>query len=148
MKHRKIFTNQLSLVRRRRLLQQKQVATLLGHKKAETLSRYERGTKMPSLKTALKLAIIYKIPIRAMLDGYYEACRAEILRHENELGKTKTRSAARVTRSQGYCSFEERLKTKQINGLDLKRAHKHTIELVRLRGERLNHRSTTQLSER
>ena len=139
MNNKKKFANQLLPVRQRLHLQQKQVAKLLGHKKAESLSRYENGTKIPSLKTALKLAIIYDIPLRVMLDGYYEACRAEIARQEQTLGR---RSVSSDARSRGYCSFEERLKTELVKGSDLRQAHKHTLDLMRLRGENLSHLPT------
>ena len=140
MNNKRIFSNQLVSVRRRLLLQQKQVAKLLGHKKAESLSRYESGTKIPSLKTALKLAIIYDVPLSVMLDGYFEACRAEILRQEKTLGG---RSASCDARLQGYCSFEERLKTEPVEGSNLQQAHKHTLDLMRLRGENLSHLPTS-----
>lgn len=126
-------------------MQQKQVAKLLGHRKAEALSRYESGTKMPSLRTALKLAIIYDIPIRTMLDGYYEACRAEILQQEKTLGKGTMR-ARDSSGSSGYCSFEEQLKTDSANEIDLQRAHKHTVDMVRLRGEKIDRGFSTARS--
>ena len=42
---------------------QKDVATLLGHKTATHVSDYERGVRLPSLETALKLETILCIPI-------------------------------------------------------------------------------------
>src|SRR5690349_18861952 len=83
LKPKRQVQNRLALFRRRKLLKPKQVARLLGHKSTEQLSRYENGFKVPNLRTALKLASIYEVPIREMLDEYYAACLEEI-RRENE----------------------------------------------------------------
>ena len=84
--------NRLFLVRNKNSLGQKQVAILLGHKTTDQISRYERGTKLPSLKTAFKLGIIYRLPIQILLDGYYEACLKEIKKREKSLNNQENKS--------------------------------------------------------
>src|SRR5690349_17527313 len=55
--------NRLWIARKRIGLGQKSVARLLGHKCTSPISNYENGRLVPSLRTALKLAIIYQTPL-------------------------------------------------------------------------------------
>jgi transcriptional regulator with XRE-family HTH domain len=137
MKRKQRFANQLGVTRRKNLLQQKQVAKLLGHKSIEHISRYERGTKLPSLKTALKLAIIYKIPIRKMLDEYFEWCRKEIANQELLLRRVND-SVASGDIEDRYCWIEENLKSKGVTRRDIDDARNHSIALARLLAEKLD----------
>jgi transcriptional regulator with XRE-family HTH domain len=60
-KHR--IPNQLVLLRKRMNLSQKRVARIIGLRDATLLSRYEGGREAPPLKTALKLAALYDVPL-------------------------------------------------------------------------------------
>jgi transcriptional regulator with XRE-family HTH domain len=62
-----IKPNRLWLARKRSGYEHKQVASLLDYKTIQQVSLYETGLRMPSLKTALKFAIIYRLPIRTLL---------------------------------------------------------------------------------
>lgn len=88
------ITNCLWIVRKKSGLPQKQVAFLLGHKNTTQLSRYERGARIPSLETALKLESAYNTPVRVLFSGLYDQFHADVqgrqkilcerLRPENE----------------------------------------------------------------
>jgi transcriptional regulator with XRE-family HTH domain len=64
--------------RHRAGLERKQVAFLLSKKSTDELSRYERGIYPPNLKTALRLEIIYQMPVRLLFRELFEQLRTEI----------------------------------------------------------------------
>ena len=67
-----ITTRFLWQARQRSGLTQKTIAHLLGRKFTDEISRYENGQRIPTLQTALKLEIIYRVPIRLL---FYEKYR-------------------------------------------------------------------------
>jgi len=81
-------------------LSQRQAAVLLGHKTAATLSQLEAGRYLPSLKTALRLAAIYRIPVEFLFALLYTELRNEIRALESPAGqgtlplKAATRASA------------------------------------------------------
>jgi len=133
------YKNQLSLARRRRAIEQKQVSALLGHKGVDQLSRYERGVKLPSLKAALKLGLIYKIPIRVMLDGYLDACREEIRREAEKLNPPSGSRLPDPAKEMEFCTIEEKLNSGNAVEIDLAKASSHAARLIRRRAEQLDH---------
>ena len=74
--------NRLVLYRRRMQFTQKQVARLLGHADTSMLSRYERGRSLPPLAMALRLEIIYRVPVAFLYGGMYEQLRDEVRAEE------------------------------------------------------------------
>ena len=113
----------------------KQVAKLLGDKTTDNVSRYERGMT-PSLKNALKLGIIYNIPIQVLLDGYYESCLREIKREATQGIDADWHDGE----EHDFCTLEEKLESnRHPDGLVLDAARSHTAKLIRLRGERMDH---------
>lgn len=64
---------------------QKHVAALLGHKDGVMLSRYEKGSSIPPLRTALQLEIIYRVPVAFLYGGLYDGMRDEIRSKEERL---------------------------------------------------------------
>ncbi len=131
--------NHLFIVRKKNGLGQKQIAALLGHKTIDQISRYERGARLPSLKTALKLQIIYHLPINALFQGYYNKCFDEI---ENQ-AKTSSDNANFVldsTAKTEICTYLELLKSPQISPPAMEKVGKHILELMNTRTERLGHR--------
>lgn len=142
LKTKRQFKNRLALARRRKSMEQKQVAILLGHKNTEQISRYENGVKVPNLKAALKLATIYKIPIRWLLDEYYQACLKEIRRQEKAVGTANNFLDGGIeakSQDADFCSFETRLRSANVEPIDLDKASRHSTDLIRLRAERLDH---------
>jgi transcriptional regulator with XRE-family HTH domain len=77
--------NTLVLYRRRMGLTQRQVARLVGHRDASMLSHYEHGRVLPPLAVALKLEIVYRVPIAFLFPGMYEELRREIRQKEESL---------------------------------------------------------------
>jgi transcriptional regulator with XRE-family HTH domain len=134
-----MYKNKLSLARRRRAIEQKQVAVLLGHKGIDQLSRYERGVKLPSLKAALKLGLIYKIPIRVLLDGYLDACREDIRREEEKLNKPARERLIDPADEAEFCTIEEKLSSSNVGESELAKANSHVAHLIRRRAEQLDH---------
>ncbi|MGH8633274.1 MAG: helix-turn-helix transcriptional regulator, partial [Burkholderiales bacterium] len=62
----RVVTNRLWRYRKIRELSQKDIARLLGHKNTAHVSRWENGTKTPTLENALLLAHILKAPVEAL----------------------------------------------------------------------------------
>ncbi len=77
--------NDLVRYRQRFRLSQRQVATLLGHKDAAQLSKFETGSSLPSLLTALRLAIIYRAPVDFLFADIYRSERELIRQRESSL---------------------------------------------------------------
>lgn len=79
--------NYLWIYRKRMGLAQKQAAFLLGHKNTAQLSRYEKGRRIPSLVTALKLEIIYATPVRALFPKLCNELKEDIQKRQEILYK-------------------------------------------------------------
>ena len=75
----KIITrNKLWITRKRVGLSQKQLASLLDHKTADQVSRYERGSRIPTLLIALQLEIALRTPLKLLFPDLYEQLREEV----------------------------------------------------------------------
>jgi len=68
---------------------QKVVAKLLGHKSTTHISDYERGKRLPSLKTALKLEIILCTPIAFLYHETYTQLKQDINHRREQLTKAE-----------------------------------------------------------
>lgn len=82
----KRIKNSLWAARRKMGFSQKRVARALGLKKASVLSRYECGTRVPSLVNALKLEIVYRTPVAFLFADLYVELREKIRQREESLG--------------------------------------------------------------
>lgn len=140
------YKNHLALIRKKKAIAQKQIATLLGHKTNDQISRYELGAKLPTLKTALKLGIIYNLPLQTLFYGYYEICQKEIDgRKNNSNGKaidsTDTFNAGGgAAEDIEFCTIAEKLKPFNVSNPALDEARSHISKLVSARADRMNHR--------
>jgi transcriptional regulator with XRE-family HTH domain len=126
--------NNLRQARHRAGLERKQVAFLLSKKSTDELSRYERGIYPPNLKTALRLEIIYKMPVRLLFQELFEQLRAEI-------GDMRAKQSsllpdnywfpksAEQLKQEEFCFYAELLKNHLPNGLELETITKHIIAL-------------------
>jgi DNA-binding XRE family transcriptional regulator len=72
------YLNGLWLARKKVGLGQKNVARLLGHKTITAVSEYETGRLLPSLKTARKLAAIYRTPVCNLYAPLYGQIEQEV----------------------------------------------------------------------
>lgn len=71
--------------RKRMKLTQFQVARLLGWKSTKGLCQIESGKGLPTLMTAFKLGIIYRVPIEFMFSSIYQELREHIRAKEASL---------------------------------------------------------------
>lgn len=135
--------NNLFLMRKKIGLEQKQVALILGHKTTNQISRYERGAKLPNLKTALKLGIIYRLPVHILLSGFYADCLKEIAKQKEiwSYDSSKLLEPALFGEME-YCTFAEKLKPFHVSKSDLDKVGSHIAKLVRERGEKSDHFTT------
>ena len=65
--------------------EQKQVAAILGHGSTSMLSRYESGRSWPPLLTALRLEILYRIPVAFLYSKIYRQLKDEVRNDEDQL---------------------------------------------------------------
>ncbi len=121
------INNRLWLARKQSGLGQKQVAQLLSHKKPNQISRYECGSRLPSLKTALKLEIIYHIPVSMLFPEHFQRYQDEIKkRGQTELSiSNKDESYFR-----DFCCFAESLEKKNPPSDEIEKTKKHVIKLM------------------
>lgn len=129
--------NHLFFVRKKSSLGQKQIAALLGHKTIDQISRYERGVRMPSLKTALKLQIIYHLPINILFQGYFNKCLEEI---EVKAETSGDNFVLASTEEAEICTYSELLKPLQVSKPDMDKVGKHILRLINTRTEKMGHR--------
>ena len=126
--------NQLWLARKRRELAQKQVAYLLGHKSADVISRYEKGLKTPSLKTALMLEAAFGIPVRILFKEFFDALNDEVqqrIKGSLSLSAAYSDLFSASDSTSGLCSYEELLKGQPISPSDLITVRRHATALVK-----------------
>ena len=93
--------------RRLRVLERKQVSSLLGYRGTQVLAAYERGERIPGLENAIKLALIYDSSLEAIFPGPYRIARQEIAK--SALKRPATNNASASLRSVHSCSYEELL---------------------------------------
>jgi transcriptional regulator with XRE-family HTH domain len=75
----------LARYRKRMKLTQVQVSRLLGWKNTKGLGLIEAGYSLPTLMTALKLSIIYRVPVEFLFKDSYEKLRRHIRTKEEAL---------------------------------------------------------------
>jgi DNA-binding XRE family transcriptional regulator len=78
MKGQNRLHNDLVRYRERMGFTPNQVAAILGHRKTALVSKLEQGRQTPTLLTALKLAILYRIPVDFLYQKLYRKLREEI----------------------------------------------------------------------
>lgn len=69
--HQHQHKNDLAHARRRLGLSRKTVATLI-QRSVDAVERYEKGMALPSLEMALKLEIIYRMPVAFLFGQLYK----------------------------------------------------------------------------
>ena len=79
-----MVANRLWIHRKKLGYSQKFVASLLGHESASHVSDYERGRRIPSFETALKLEIILCVPAGFLYPTFYSALKREIAQVRGE----------------------------------------------------------------
>lgn len=78
--------NSLWSARRRMGFSQERVARALGLRKTSVVSRYENGKRYPSLVNALKLEIVYRMPVAFLFRDLYSELKDEVRGREEHIG--------------------------------------------------------------
>lgn len=117
-------TNRLRLARKRLGLEQKQIARLLGYKDIHQVSRYENGSRTPSLKPILKFSILYKLPIRVLFFKCYQECLEELNRKAKTLGYQSILNFD-LTEPVDFCSYLEIMHSGFFNDIDKEKIRRH-----------------------
>jgi transcriptional regulator with XRE-family HTH domain len=81
----KVIPNLLRKYRRIRGLSQKQVARILGLKSASRVSRWEKGSCIPSYVNVIRLSIVYRTMADALFRDLSRTLREEIYRREEQI---------------------------------------------------------------
>ncbi len=81
--------NDLLVYRERMGLTQQHVAKLLGLRNTTLLSKLEQGHRLPTLHVALKLAVVYRVPVDFLYSRLYGALRDVIRRREASQAATR-----------------------------------------------------------
>lgn len=63
-------------------MSRKRVARLLGHKNLQQLPRWEDGTRLPSLRDALALSCLFKLPVEILFRELRREVAQEIAERE------------------------------------------------------------------
>lgn len=125
--------NRLWQIRKRRGLEQKNVAYLLNHHTADQVSRYELGTRMPTLETALLLEMIYGAPLRLLYKDLYERLQGELRERLKRVPQLQERLADFLEEDavREYCAYRDLLQTGQPTQADLLKIRRHVTELAK-----------------
>lgn len=84
--------NHIFKMRRNRGLAQKHVALLLGHHYTQMVSKYERGTSLPPLETALLLEITLGAKLSELYVDLYQELQLLVLKRSEMLYEDARRS--------------------------------------------------------
>src|SRR5581483_5682094 len=127
------FPNQLWRARKRRGLEQKQVAYLI-EKTTVAVSRYEHGIHLPDLQTLLALEIIYGTPLRLLFPELYEQIHARIA--ERIKGRKSLRLKCRDLiedndQEHEYCGYEETFKLPHPSPAERNKVRSHVTHLAK-----------------
>ncbi|HJQ31038.1 MAG TPA: helix-turn-helix transcriptional regulator [Pyrinomonadaceae bacterium] len=125
--------NRLWETRKRRGLEQKQVAYLLNHHTPDQVSRYELGTRLPTLAIALMLEMIYGAPLRILYQNLYERLQGELRDRLKHLPQSSEKPEELLSKDgvREYCSYHDLIKSGQPSQADLLRARRHVTEMAK-----------------
>jgi transcriptional regulator with XRE-family HTH domain len=77
--------NHIFMMRRNRGLAQKQLALLLGHQFTYMVSKYESGTSLPPLETAMLLEIALGVRLSELYVDLYQHLQLSVLKRSENL---------------------------------------------------------------
>lgn len=126
--------NRLWQTRKKLRLEQKQIAYLLDHLTPDQVSRYELGTRLPTLETALLLEMIYGAPLRILYKELYGRLQEKLRERIEHVPKGKDRLRELLLTEDGlheYCSYRDLLQKGQPSQIDMLKARRHVTELAK-----------------
>lgn len=132
-----INSSSLALRRKRLGYERKQIAYLLGHKTTHQLCRYETGQRTPSFKEAVKLSLLYNLPLRAPFDRYFRHCFEELENSIKHSGLTVKINLENNPDAADYCSYLELLNLDRLSELDANKIRRHIKILVEERSKKI-----------
>ncbi len=141
------INNRLWQARHRAGLEQKQVARLLGHKNCDQISRYERGARLPSLRIALKLELIYHTPISNLFPEHYQKYRAEIAATDTQSDQSNELVSGNEDEKlpdAHICTYDNLLLRKKPTAVEINAARKHSIRLIQTISDVIRRRQPTE----
>ena len=130
-----INSSLLALQRKRLGSEQKQIALLLGHKTTYQISRYETGQRVPSLREAVKLSILYGLPIRSLFDRYFRRYREELDDSINRSRLTDKINLKNIPQAE-YCSYLELMNQSRFSRFDSDKIRHHIKVLLEERSKK------------
>ena len=130
---RKTVENLLWQTRKRRGLEQKQVAYLLNQQTTGQVSRYEMGTRLPTLEIALQLEIIYGVPLRILYKDIYERLQVEIEDRLKRLPQLSERVEEFLNEDglRDYCAYRDLIQPGKPTPADTQKARRHVTEMAK-----------------
>ena len=140
------INNRLWQARHHAGLEQKQVARFLGHKNCDQISRYERGARLPGLRIALKLEIIYGTSVGTLFPDHYQKLRAEIAAQSSDDGLLPLPNGVEGERlpDAHVCTYGNSLLQKKPIESEIDAARQHTIKLMRRIGDVISGQKPTE----
>jgi transcriptional regulator with XRE-family HTH domain len=81
------LSNYLKMFRKKSGLSQRELAELLGASSGSKVSRYERGTRLPSFETVLAYEIVFRVALDELFKGEERALRAKIRKRAQHLSR-------------------------------------------------------------
>lgn len=124
----KNFQERFWLARSRRDLKQKQIAYLLGHNSLDQVSRYENGSRLPTLQTALKLEIILGVPMRELFPGLHAELRSQI--RDRATASRGLREKLGDMFVDEHCSYQELLVEANVPKSIREKIHRHAASII------------------
>ncbi len=131
-----INSSLLALRRKRLGYEQKQIAVLLGHKTTYQICRYETGQRTPGFEEAIKLSILYSLPVHVLFDKSFRRFREELettIKRFGLSGKINPENFSDID----YCSYLELLKSDRISERSADRVRHHIKVLVEERSKKI-----------
>jgi transcriptional regulator with XRE-family HTH domain len=130
-----INSSSLALQRKRLGYEQKQIAVLLGHKPTYQISRYETGQRIPSLKEAMKLSILYGFPVHILFNRYFRRCREELEKTIKQSGLANKINLENAPAD--YCSYLELMNSSLISERNADKVRHHIKVLIEERSKKI-----------
>ncbi len=132
----KVNTIFLALRRKRLGYEQKQIAVLLGHKTKYEICRYENGQRTPGFKTAIKLSILYGLPVSILFDAYFNQCKNEMEKRLSNSG-IKSKIDLEDAKDADFCSYLELMNSTKISERSSDKIRRHIKILVEERSKKI-----------
>lgn len=114
-------------------LEQKQIASLLGQKTIYQYNRLENGQRAASLKDAVKLSLVFRLPISTLFDEYFQKCRDELQKQLN----TSSLSDRIKLENVEQCAYLEMMSSKYIGTENADKIRHHIKVLVEERSKKI-----------